>query len=152
MKDRLITDDVLDAKIKKDLNLEASHDLTDQELASITGLSIWGDAIETLHGLWKVRNLNRLTLGDCGITDISAIAHLHGLTHLILRHNAISDVSPLAGLFQLEILEIDNNSISDIAPLAGLCNLRGGSFHNNPIKDYSPLAIAQGKRSAQPSE
>ncbi|MDE0129547.1 MAG: leucine-rich repeat domain-containing protein [Gammaproteobacteria bacterium] len=92
-------------------------------LPRLTVLNLDGAAID-LYSLSALVGLERLSLRNNGLTDVSALAGLVNLRHLSLRGNALSDLWPLAGLAQLEILDVRGVTVPDHAPLSGLYKLR----------------------------
>ncbi|MXZ01341.1 hypothetical protein F4Y93_12125 [Candidatus Poribacteria bacterium] len=108
-------------------------------LKNLTRLEINNCGISDLSGLTELTQLEWLALINNQISDISPLSNLKSLEHLNLDANVISDVSPLAKLTRLEILYLENNQISDVSPLAGLTNLERLDLRNNAISDFSPL-------------
>ena len=102
----VIDDVILEATKKK------AGELTQKDLASITGLY--------LH--------------DRGITDLSPLEKLPNVEELWLADNRITDLSPLAGMAKLKTLDLQNNQITDLTPLAKLKALRNLFLKNNPVK------------------
>lgn len=78
---------------------------------------------DTLSLLKKMKNLERLSLMDCGLKDISPLAELGALTELNLSGNVISDISALNELTGLRKLCLDGNPIRDLTPVLSLTNL-----------------------------
>ena len=56
--------------------------------------------------------LKSLSLQNCGVRDISALAGLSGLRELYLDSNRISDLSALSGLTNLSYLYITGNDLT----------------------------------------
>jgi Leucine-rich repeat (LRR) protein len=113
--------------------VEYSLDITDLSLGwtPLTG--------EDMKQIALLRNLTRLELKACEITDISALAGLANLTRLDLRFNEIVNITPLSNLTNLTYLNISHNEISDINALAGLSKLTTLELGGNNLSDLSPL-------------
>ena len=102
--------------------------------------------ISALSGLTK---LTWLDLDDNNITDISALAGLTNLTVLLLAYNNITDVSALEGMTSLIELSLRFNAIADISALVGLTNLkwlwlRGNFLNDSSINDHIPALLSRG--------
>lgn len=142
---------------------EKIHDLTGlQYCMNLSGLALYGHAVEDISPLAGLTGLKYLDLGGNPIGDISALSNLHELrelsiwgtdvgdlsplagcaelTGLYANVNKIEDISALAGLSQLSILDLGENAIHDVSPLAGLSNLTKLYLRRNRIEDASALA------------
>ena len=108
-------------------------------LKNLRRLEIHGCSISDLSGLAQLTQLEWLELINNQISDVSPLKNLKNLEHLNLDDNVISDVSSLAKLTELKVLYLENNVISDVSPLAGLTNLERLDLRNNAISDFSPL-------------
>ena len=97
------------------------------------------ERIQDLTGLEAFKKLEKVSLLDNEIEDISPLQDLVNLKHLNLGANSIKDISALKGLKKLEYLYIWNNNITDISPLQDLTELKELSLLNNKITDISPL-------------
>ena len=158
----LIPDPRVRGALAHELKKASNEEITTDELATITGLYIWGYAsdltgleycvnltylhldffgfISDLSPLSNLTNLRELYLSGQKITDISPLAELTNLTTLDLRGNQISNISSLARLTSLTELTLSDNDISDISPLVRLTNLTDLGLGYNQISDISPLA------------
>ena len=114
--------------------------ITENEMATLTGLSGNNAGIQHLTGLEFAKNLEVLELRDNLVSDLSPLANLIKLERLHLQDNAISDLSPLAGLFNIRSLDISRNLILDLSPLTGLKKLDWLAVNDNPLSDISSLA------------
>ena len=74
-----------------------------------------------------------------GVTDLSAVAELHGLRRLNLSANAVERLEPLAALRGLRRLDLSDNAVADVWPLAGLVELEVLDLSGNRIVDVSAL-------------
>ena len=84
-------------------------------------------------------NMNTLTIANCNVSDISALAGLTKLETLALVRSEIKDITPLAGLKALKLLYLHSNKIEDITPLTGLKTLTRLDLQANSISDFTPL-------------
>ena len=135
-----IPDPELRRIIALDLLKENENDpISQEEMLTLTSLSISLSSIADLTGLEFATNLTSLTLSSNAISDISPLRDLVNLEFLDLFENNISDISPLKDLVNLEFLSLQDNAISDISPLTHLVNLIDLDLENNAISDVSPL-------------
>ena len=95
----------------------------DQQLSSLTELTLDKNQIKDIKPLASLTNLTGLDLSKNQISDIKPLASLTNLTGLDLSKNQISDIKPLASLTELTRLKLEDNQISDIKPLASLTEL-----------------------------
>ena len=102
-------------------------------------LDLGRNPLTDLRPLAALTNLQALNLDATG-ADPWAVAALGGLQRLSLRDNGIGDVSALAGLARLRALDLAGNVIEDATPLAGLASLAALDVRDNRIEDLSPLA------------
>lgn len=114
--------------------------MTEENIASITYLSLYDRNIKDISGIEKFTNLKELSLGKNQISDISALSSLTNLTELYLQNNQISDISALNSLTRLTELRLDNNQISDVSALSTLIYLDRLDLRNNQISDVSALS------------
>ena len=113
-------------------------------LVNVTWLEVSNNPITNLSPLGGLTNLKQLNLFGIRITDLSRLeSWLPGRTtleRLILGNTGISDISLLAGLTNLKWLHLGRNNISDPSPLSGLTNLTDLWLFENDITDLSPLS------------
>ena len=115
-------------------------DLTGLEhAANLVAVDLGRNPLTDLRPLAGLANLEALNLDATG-ADPWAVAALGGLQRLSLRDNGIGDVSALAGLAKLRALDLAGNVIEDASPLAGLSSLAALDLRDNRIEDLSPLA------------
>ena len=112
-------------------------------LTNLKSLGLFGIRITDLSRLepWLpgLTTLERLNLGNTGISDIWTLAGLTNLKWLHLGRNSISDPSPLSGLTNLTALLLFENDITDLSPLSGLINLTTLLLATNDITDVAAL-------------
>ena len=125
-----------------DLNLPGNG-ITDvsplSNLPKLERLSLFDNRIKDVS-LTGLPNLKELDLRYNGMTDVSSLSGLANLVLLQLAFNSVSDISPLSNLTNLEALGLTQNSISDVSTLSGLTKLSGLGLGNNKITDVSALS------------
>lgn len=100
-----------------------------------------GAAIGTIPKIAGLPKLAFVTLIQCGLTDISALAGLPALKRLWINENSdLRDFTALAECPALEELEAYDTGIADLTPLQGLQKLQKITLSNSPVRDVSPLA------------
>ncbi len=129
----------LETAVREALN-KPTGDITSEDMASLTLLDASNRDIVNLTGLEYAINLDRLTLWQNQISDLSPLAGLTKLTKLKLYRNQIVDISPIANLTNLNGLYLEQNQIVDLSPLAGLTGITEMDLAENRISDVSPLA------------
>lgn len=94
--------------------------------AGATSLVLSGNGLSSADraAIATLKNMESLSVSDCGISDLSFLSGLERLTLLQLSDNAVRDLGPLSGLKNLKTLYIDNNPIASLEPLYGLSSLR----------------------------
>lgn len=114
--------------------MEWGDERLEDEMRRITGIDS-GDIM--LSDVW---NYTDLSLDNCGIQNVGALAQLQNLRYLSLMSNQITDVTALSGLTQLEYLNLQGNMVEDIEALASLQDLKELDLGNNRISDISVLS------------
>ncbi len=112
--------------------------LKDQQLTAMTvpvlGLNLAPDTTDLvldemeltdadLPELVRLYALDRLSLSENRLSDITPLTQLGGLHDLNLSGNEIRDLGPLKGMTQLRTLYLDRNPLGSLRPLYGLQNL-----------------------------
>lgn len=140
----VIPDPVVRHALADHLNKASNEEITIDELATVTGMFIWGEASD-LTGLEHCVNLTWLYVDWFAfISDLSPLSNLTNLRELHLLNQEITDISPLAELTNLTKLDLGRNQISDIGPLSGLTDLSTVVLDGNLITDLQPLATNPG--------
>jgi len=85
-------------------------------LTNLTMLSVAGNPLTGLS-ISNLPNLNTLEMSDCGLSNITFVAHCFRLTYLDLNVNHLADITPVAALTNLSILQLRDNRITDLSPL-----------------------------------
>lgn len=110
--------------------------------ANTIGLSIPNSGLGPLVGFEQLQALSVECYEEA--TNFEAIATLKNLEKLELINCDISDASPLSGLTKLRILNLEQNSITDLTPLASLTNLEELNLDNQVEKSVKHQALADG--------
>lgn len=110
--------------------------LTQLEELFITGCDM---STQTLTTIASLPELNKLTIAQCGMSDISPLAAATGLKHLDLSYNAIRDISAISGMTELTTLYMRNNALTDLSALSGLPALTNLNVSYNSITSLAPL-------------
>ena len=96
----------------------------------------------TVAGCTFAENAQNAVLDDKGITDeqLSEVAALHSLNRLSLKNNQITDISALTSLGGLDELDLSGNRLMNVDDLVALRELRTLKLDGNPIRDCRKLA------------
>ncbi|HHK5554014.1 leucine-rich repeat domain-containing protein [Bacillus tropicus] len=114
--------------------------ITKKDLLQIKTLSIYsGKGINEIAGLEYMTNLEKLTLRESNVTDISAISKLRGLKYVDLTSNSIESIHPIGQLENINMLFLRDNKISDLTPLSKIKKIKILDLIGNNIKDIQPL-------------
>ena len=141
-----IPDPNLRTAIAEALGKAPNAPITVEEMEGLGRLVALDRGIQDLTGLQSAINLNRLSLKENQISELSPIAGLTGLQKLWLNDNPVSDLSPLKSLTNLTLLVIDDTHVSNLSPLAGLINLEELGISTPLISDLSPLKALKNLR------
>ena len=95
---------------------------------------------EDLQIIATLPKLKKLTLANCGLSDITGLSGAVNLTQLDLNNNTIRDLSPIAGIIGLYALDLDHNALEDITPLSTLLSLQALDVSFNSLTSITPLA------------
>ncbi len=108
---------------------------------NVIGLSLDYTTMESaqIELIFKLANLQTLSLKSCDFKDFTLLKKLEGLTSLDLSSNKISDCSFLNELTSLNSLNLNSNEISDFSFLKELTSLNTLNLGVNKISDCSFL-------------
>ncbi|OSY02605.1 leucine-rich repeat domain-containing protein [Bacillus mycoides] len=138
----VIVDKQLQMHINK-YNLERKNineAITKEDLLQIKTLSIYsGEGINEIAGLEYMTNLEKLTLRESNVTDISVISGLRHLKYLDLSSSPIESIQPVSKLENLDMLFLRDNKIADLTPLSQMKKIKILDLIGNNIKDLTPL-------------
>ncbi|WP_144513827.1 leucine-rich repeat domain-containing protein, partial [Bacillus mycoides] len=114
--------------------------ITKEDLLQIKTLSIYsGEGINEIAGLEYMTNLEKLTLRESNVTDISVISGLRHLKYLDLSSSPIESIQPVSKLENLDMLFLRDNKIADLTPLSQMKKIKILDLIGNNIKDLTPL-------------
>ncbi|PGM95261.1 leucine-rich repeat domain-containing protein [Bacillus cereus] len=137
---------IVDKKLQQHINkynLERKNinePITKEDLLQIKTLSIYsGEGINEIAGLEYMTNLEKLTLRESNVTDISVISKLRHLKYLDLSSNPIESIQPVSKLENLDMLFLRDNKIADLTPLSQMKKIKILDLIGNNIKDLTPL-------------
>ncbi|PEA19946.1 internalin [Bacillus cereus] len=137
---------IVDKKLQQHINkynLERKNinePITKEDLLQIKTLSIYsGEGINEIAGLEYMTNLEKLTLRESNVTDISVISGLRHLKYLDLSSNPIESIQPVSKLENLDMLFLRDNKIADLTPLSQMKKIKILDLIGNNIKDLTPL-------------
>ena len=102
-------------------------------------LSINNQEISNLSSLSHLTQLKELNLSSNNIYAIEAIVKLKKLEKLNLSNNLLSKIPPLEDLKNLKVLSLDDNDIDDISPLSNLKTLKSFSINDNKVTKVDAL-------------
>lgn len=139
----IITNEPVIAQAIRDVLDMPAETITQDDLDSITSLTLSGEHISDISGIETLTNLTYLDLSSNAISDISALETLTNLTELRLGINEISDISVLENLTNLEMLYLSYNELSDISSLLELSNLELLYLFGNDITDWTPVEYVE---------
>ncbi|MBC1892815.1 MucBP domain-containing protein, partial [Listeria booriae] len=99
----------------------------------------WSGVVENLDRLAGLDKLERLSIVNNKVQDISGIKNLTNLTYLNLTDNKITDAGPIAGLTKLEFISLYvGNNIQSLAPFQQLAHLKK-LYLSASVSDFRPL-------------
>ncbi len=137
---------ILDKQLQKYINKynldrdNVDAPITKKDLLQIKTLSIYsGKRINEIAGLEYMTNLEKLTLRESNVTDISAISKLRSLKYVDLTSNSIESIHPIGQLENINMLFLRDNKISDLTPLSKMKKIKTLDLIGNNIKDIQPL-------------
>ncbi|MDZ4527589.1 leucine-rich repeat domain-containing protein [Bacillus cereus] len=137
---------ILDKQLQKYINKynlnrdNVDAPITKKDLLQIKTLSIYsGKGINKITGLEYMTNLEKLTLRESNVKDISAISKLRGLKYVDLTSNSIESIHPIEQLENINMLFLRDNKISDLTPLSKMKKIKTLDLIGNNIKDIQPL-------------
>ncbi len=110
------------------------------DIAKLKNLHILGISDQKITDLsiLKQTSIEKLSLCDNLITDLSPLTEMPCLGELYINGNPISDISLLRDIPTLTLLDAGNTKVTDLSPLAG-SKIRSLFLFDAPIADYSPL-------------
>jgi len=114
-------------------------EMTYDEASEIRELECKSAGIENIDTLRYFTNLEKLSLPDNKISDLSPVSGLTRLRKINAEVNQIADLSPLSEMTWLKEVDLRDNYIQSVAPLENLVNLTMLDIRRNRVSDLSPL-------------
>ncbi len=111
-----------------------------EQSAALDGVGLNDAQLQQLTALYA---LDRLSLRDNQISDITALRELKGLDELDLSGNRIRNVQALAELDDLRSLNLDRNPLTDCAELRSLRFLSSLSIVDTGVEEGTVYALAE---------
>ncbi len=110
-------------------------------LTSLQEITLVGTPCEQyLDAIAVLPDLTRLTMIDCRISSISALAAAENLEYLNLGYNSLRNLSPLAGCQNLQELHLSHNIVTDLSPISNCTQLRILDVsYNSPLAVIDPI-------------
>ena len=111
-------------------------------LSNLEELMIVDTAVsqDNLADIAKINGLKRLTLRNCDLSGVSALADSTALTYLDLSENAIGDITVLGKMAALQEAYLQSNAIDSVAPLSTLSSLTTLDISHNVVTTIAPLS------------
>ncbi|MDV2684334.1 chitobiase/beta-hexosaminidase C-terminal domain-containing protein [Alkalihalophilus lindianensis] len=131
-------DNQLELAVQAELQLD--RPIREQDLASMTALSLRGRGVENLEDLHYFPNLRQLNIRDNSISDLTPLKYTPQLQRLNAQNNRISDLSQLPQLTQLRELNVEDNLLVSLEGVEQLTSLVDLNVRDNQIVDLSPLS------------
>lgn len=110
-----------------------------KDLPFLNTLSLFDCQIDSLEALAEMRTLEILLVSRNNLVDIEPLRYLPQLKRVNIGGNAISDLGPLVDKYQIYYLGIIDCRVTDIWVVGMMENLETFSAHGNAIGDISPL-------------
>ena len=111
-----------------------------EQSAALDGLGLNDAQLQQLTALYA---LDRLSLKNNQISDITALSELKGLDELDLSGNRIRTVQPLTELDSLRSLNLDRNPLTDCTELRSLRFLASLSIVDTGMEEGTVYALAE---------
>lgn len=110
--------------------------LTNLKNLSISSVAVNQDVLSKIAAL---PNLEKLTLQNCSLSNISALSSAQKLTDLDLSNNTIKNIEPISHMKSLQNLSLKSNAISDLSPLSGRVTLKQLDISGNAVTSIAPI-------------
>ena len=115
-------------------------------LSHLSSLSIYDCTVseEALSKIAALPMLKELTLHNCGVSSVTALAEADGLTLLNLSSNAVRNLKPLSNLNKLQDLNLQHNAVTDLSALSSLPALQKLDVSYNTLTSIVPVTTITG--------
>lgn len=109
-------------------------------LPELRELSLGETGVSDVSALGKAKKLKKLELFRTSVADISALDELENLNFIDLTDTQVSDISVLKNMENLQVVYLNKTKVTSLAPLANLKNLTEVSFGDTKVSDITPLS------------
>ena len=99
--------------------------------------------IISIEPLTSLTWLERLTINNQGVSDLTPLANKEFLLELNAQNNPIASLDPIESSTLLELLNIENTQIKDLGPLSKMNNIVTINASGTPVKSLKPLSNLQ---------
>lgn len=96
--------------------------------------------IVTLAPIANCLWLERLTINNQNVNDLTPLAEKEYLVELNIQNNPVSSLEPIKSSTMLELLNIENTQVSDLGPLSKMNNLITLNAAGTNVKSLKPLS------------
>lgn len=115
-----------------------------QQIADLKVLEISPEfPIVSIEPLTNLMWLERLTINNQGVSDLTPLTNKEYLLELNAQNNPISSLKPIEESVLLELFNIENTQVSDLGPLSKMNNLITLNASGTPVKSLKPLTNLQ---------
>jgi hypothetical protein len=114
--------------------------LTDEDYKKVEKLTLSEYGISDITLLAKLTNLKELSIMPSQVSDINALAALINLNKLTISGKELRNIEPILNLQNLQELILAGVQINDIYSLSKLTNLQTLSLNATQINDISDIA------------
>ncbi|MCL1810226.1 MAG: protein kinase [Clostridiales bacterium] len=132
-------DSTIEAATRDQLQIQ-SGPIYPEDLLNITELVIETGSVKLIIDLFDWPNLTALDLKNQPAFDFSMLSHLKNLEKLIVSGCHLTDASPIGNLTRLTHLDISNNYLTDIRFVKNFRRISYLNISKNNVEDLSPLA------------
>jgi len=134
---------LIEQAVRLALKKDATDEISEQELLSVTELYIFGDKAAADETTFK-EYTNRFTNNDGSIlrgsiSVLDDLSRLKNLRKVSLCYQSIVDLTPLANLAYLESVDLHHNPIQDVSPLSHLPSLSSLVIFDTQVSDLTAL-------------
>ncbi|MBQ8834968.1 MAG: leucine-rich repeat domain-containing protein [Oscillospiraceae bacterium] len=106
-------------------------------LTALHSLSLSDCGLSTIEALAGAQYLTWLDLSKNTVRNLDALSDMTTLTELNLRHNAVTSLSALSELDQLDTLDVSYNALTSLSPIGSCVRLSWLCADNNQLTSIS---------------
>ena len=136
-----IPDDNLRRAVEAKLGKAEGAEITEEDMLTLTHLSMRDRGISDLTGLEAATNMDWLSMSYNSISDLTPLAQMTKLRGLSANGNQIGTISPLANLTNLTHLRLGNNREAlSLTPLRRLSKLEELNLYRTVVTNITRIA------------